>query len=126
MRSIAGSGLLVCRSFRTIAGNTHVAVLHGESRIDPNIGGVMLKNSVENPGATQVVIISLKSLNGKLDKTIKEERKKSAAKLYKYADKLQMKLIVAHSEQLPSDKPGFTEIRQSAQRAPVALVESVG
>lgn len=114
------------KNFKVVAGNTHVAILSSYVRIDPNIGGVMLKNSEENPGVTQVVLISLKSLNGKTDAEISEERRKCAAKLYRYADKLQMKLIVEHSEQLPSDKPGFTEIHRSAQGAPVVLVESVG
>ena len=104
------------KSFAKIAANTHVAVLNAEGRIDPNIGGVMLKNAEDNPGITQVVLISFKDLNGLTDKDIKDSRKRIAKRLYRYANRLGMKLSVEYVNQLGSDKPGLTKIRKNSSK----------
>lgn len=100
------------KDFKAISAGEHVAVVNDLKRLDPNLGGQILRNVRESPGISQTILVSFKTLEGLSDADIVRMRQSVA----KYVEKTLKHLkrppacTVKTVKQIPSDKFGVTTI----------------
>tara|TARA_R110002126_G_scaffold291173_1_gene450700 strand:+ start:2265 stop:3326 length:1062 start_codon:yes stop_codon:yes gene_type:complete len=100
------------KDFKDISSGEYVAVTNDLSRLDPNLGGQLLRNLRDSPGTKQTVLVALKSLEGLKDEDVHRRR----ASVVKYIERTLKEFRnppdcwVKTVRQIPSDKFGVTTI----------------
>ena len=100
------------KDFKAISAGEHVAVVNDLKRLDPNLGGQILRNVRESPGINQTILVSFKTLEGLSDKDIIRMRLSVAKYVEKTLKHIKRPPIctVKTVKQIPSDKFGVTTI----------------
>ena len=100
------------KDFKDISSGEHVAVVNDLGRLDPNLGGQIVRNVRDHPGTVQTILVSLKSLEGLADTDIYRNRNSVS----KYVERTLKQFLnppicyVKIVKQIPSDKFGVTTI----------------